>query len=85
MVDDWTPQEEEAWNCLTPQQTLDLAQSIKVGYIYRCTYCDDYHVSRLASPVRQLDLPLRDVPNPDRTWPTSGASEDRQDDCLGTC
>lgn len=33
----------------------------------------------------QFGLPLRDVPNPDRTWAKWEASVGKEDDCLGTC
>lgn len=46
-----------------------------------------WYITKLidTSVTPQFDLPLRDVPNPDRTWAKWAASEDRQDDCLGTC
>lgn len=76
MVTDWTPQEEEAWSalpstCPTPQQTLEAARAIREGYVYLCAVCGEHHVSRLSSSWQQLELPLPDVPTPDRTSPTS--------------
>lgn len=46
-----------------------------------------WYITKLidTSVTPQFDLPLRDVPNPDRTWAKWVATEDRQDDCLGTC
>lgn len=46
-----------------------------------------WYITKLidTSVTPQFDLPLRDVPNPDRTWAKWVTTEDRQDDCLGTC
>ncbi len=45
-----------------------------------------WYITKLieTSVTPQFDLPLRDVPNPDRTWAKWVAPEDRQDDCLET-
>lgn len=54
MVNDWTPEEEEAWRdmerrCPTEAQTLAAAERTNVGYIYLCRLCGQHHVTALAS------------------------------------
>jgi len=46
-----------------------------------------WYISKLieTSVVPQPDLLRRAAPSPDQTWAKWAASEDRQDDCLGTC
>ena len=46
-----------------------------------------WYITKLidTSVTPQFDLPLRDVPNPDRTWAKWVTTEDRPDDCFGTC
>jgi len=58
----WTPEEEEAWceierRCPSPAQTLASAKQVNVGYVYLCKFCDDYHVTELASEVRSVLRP----------------------------
>ena len=91
MVTDWTPQEEEAWAaltatpCPTPEESIELARRLNVGYIYYCLVCDDHHVRRLPSEWQQLELPLRDAPSPYQTWARWGETAAKQDDGLGSC
>ncbi len=46
-----------------------------------------WYITKLinTSVTPQFDLPLRVVPNPDRTWAKWVTTEGRQDDCLGNC
>jgi hypothetical protein len=46
-----------------------------------------WYINKLieTSVVPQPDLLRRAAPNPGQTWAKWAASEDRQDDCLGTC
>lgn len=46
-----------------------------------------WYINKLieTSVVPQPDLLRRGAPSHDQTWAKWAASEDRQDDCLGTC
>jgi len=46
-----------------------------------------WYINKLieTSVVPQPDLRRRAAPSPGQTWAKWAASEDRQDDCLGTC
>lgn len=51
VTDDWTPEEEEAWQslCQTKEQTLHLARTLRVAEIYVCSLCGEPHVRSLPS------------------------------------
>lgn len=51
VTDDWTPEEEEAWQslCQTKEQTLHLARTLRVAEIYVCSLCGEPHIRSLPS------------------------------------